>query len=516
MMHVIVILTDKRGLYMNFRRHISACGLLISAAALILTACNSNPANNGGGGKEPVEDWFPEYNCNESVNFNDGLNRERADLGLQDAVVITFNNGGAPTITLPGELDEHYVLTDETAGEHVVVRTSVSVTEYNFVLSGTTQNGSFKIYNEGSIRVYLNGADITNPRGPALNFQKNRRITVHTVGGCDRRNILADGPNYYDPPNPNDLTEQAKGTLFSEGHTFFTGNGSLEIRSRFRHAIAVDNFINIESGNIIVHESANDGIRANLRIAVTGGDLQIRSVGDAIQNRRGFQNVEVTGGSLRFFTTGVRSHGIASDSGNILIGGNANITITATGRAAKGFRTSAGDVEIAGGIINIRTSGDRAVDPANPADPADMSNAAGVRAAGNFDMTGGKLTMLNTGDNSKGIRANGNVTITNGDVHIRSHGDGIGVNEDMRIGGGNVFIRSDDKKGIDGDRNGTISGGGVTIEAHGFGIDISEALRISGGNVSVRSTTREAIRGGCGGECADGDAIINLTDGGRF
>jgi len=405
--------------------------------------------------------WDPVWACPGDISAG-GLDLKMDNLGLEaDYVVIKFNNGSAPTVAFSNEAAANPPTVN---GEHVSLKVHYYYTNnellYNIIVTGTAKDGSLRI--EGGYRktLYLNGADINNPSGPAINIQSGKRTDVHLVGSCDRRNILKGAG--HEPVGG----EQAKGAFFSEGALVFRGSGSLEVRSTDRHAIVSDEFIEVDDGNIIVYESKNDGIHANNRIIIKGGTLQIKCEGDAVQNERN-DSVSVSGGKITLWTTGVKSHGITSDSGDVNVNGG-DIKITVAGDASKGIRSSLKNVRIRGGNTNIETYGNMAASASK--DPNDTtSSAAGVKCDG-FVMSDGNLKIKSAGDNSKGVNVERNAEITGGDLNVVSVGDGIKTGGNLTISGGKVYAESTKKKGVDckGAASGT-TGSNVTIINGGEG-----------------------------------------------
>ena len=96
--------------------------------------------------------------------------------GNTDAVTITvdidFNDGSA---TVTG--DRNNVVT--TNGAHVTVDLNRDTRNtYVLTLSGTTENGSLKIYGQKELTLRLNNANITNPNGAAINNQCHKALYV--------------------------------------------------------------------------------------------------------------------------------------------------------------------------------------------------------------------------------------------------------------------------------------------------------------------------------------------------
>jgi len=446
---------------------------VFSAIVLTIAACSSGDADvevltggssnsnvggnssNGGGSSGSALAW-PFDNSGEQLTPSPSL--EGLELNPANVIKITYNSGSTPEIDKPATASEVQIDTD---GQNVVVRIpNATIVEYNLVLSGTTGNGSLKIYGDVKKNLYLNGVSITNNNGPAINIQKSKKINVHLINGTN--NFLSDGPVYSGIP----AGEDAKGTFFSEGELNFTGSGTLEVRGKARHAIAVDNDFGIDNGKIIVSEAKSDGIHANDKIIVKGGFLKITSAGDAIQNEN-LSSIEITGGKIAATTTDAKSHGIASE-GPTKISGNAIVQISVLGDGSKGIRSRSVEapsalryVEIKGGKVSIQTSGNRHIDNNATSDDT-SSTAVGIKVDGDdLFIMGGDLTIKSLGDKAKGTNTDGNTEITGGNVHIEADDDGMKVHGDFRMTSGTVYVKSDKKKAIDA-RTETKTGGTLT------------------------------------------------------
>jgi len=353
------------------------------------------------------------------------------DLSLGNAVVVNFNGNDA-VITNPNAAE---VNVNKANGHVTVTVASSTSTEYNLVIKGTTTNGSLKIYGDFKIAIYLNGVNITNPSGPALNIQNGKRIAVNLVG--QTQNYLTDGFGYLSSVGG----EDAKGTFFSEGQLIFSGSGSLEVKGKNRHAIVSDDYITIKSGHIKISEAEGDGIHANDNITIEGGTVDITSKGDAIQSER--FGIIISGGKITAKTSGVKSHGTTSAK-NTSIRGNAQLDINISGNGSKGIR-SAGFTEIQDNAnINIVATGGR-----NVAEDGDESNAAGIKTHAAFYLDNGNLTIKSIGDKAKGISVNGNFLMYDGIINIEADDDGIKVDMDMEVKGGSGTVKSIKKKAVD-------------------------------------------------------------------
>ena len=135
---------------------------------------------------------------------------------FNNEICIHFNNAEAS-------------VTGSVAGVSVIVNgADVTVQStakgVNYILSGTTSDGMFKMAdgdNSKKFLLTLNGVNIKNTDGPAINIQTGKRCYVNVADGTI--NTLTDGTSYASSD------EDQKATLFSEGELLFSGKGRLRI-----------------------------------------------------------------------------------------------------------------------------------------------------------------------------------------------------------------------------------------------------------------------------------------------
>jgi hypothetical protein len=363
----------------------------------------------------------------------DSLNR------IQNGIFIKYNGTGSPTIT-----NTYEKVKIETNGANVVVTSEDESTEYNFIVSGATTAGSLKIYGEHKIGLYLNGASITNPNGPAINIQNGKKITEISVRIIGQKSSLkgrrVDGED-----------EDAKGAFFSEGKLIFSGGSTLEVTGEVGHAIKADNYLEMNGGCIVVKESARDGIHANYNITINGGLIYISSKGDAIQSD---SSVFVYGGKIKAQTNGVKSHGISSE-GKTKISGNATeVNLEVFGDGSKGIK-SKDSVKVDGGTIKIKTNG-----TTYTVSEDEENKTTGIKTDGDMEISGGDLTIESKGVDAKGIKTNRVLDINGGKVTITAHHRAIKTDGNLYITGGDVSLTSTNKAEVIESKNGE---NGITI-----------------------------------------------------
>ena len=260
-----------------------------------------------------------------------------------NTIYITYNGTAA---TVKGD-DKNYVT---VSGADVTVNTGSSSDSLLLIVSGTTTDGSLLVYREKKYGIQLNGVNIHNADGPAINNQCGKSLYLEVADGTT--NTLSDGTTYAEQ------TFDQKGALFSEGQIYFLGTGTLNVTGRCKHAIACDDYIVMnENTTLNVSCSTGNGIKVNDGIWINNGTVGI--------------DVSSTAG-----------RGIKCDS----------------------------VVVITGGDITIKTTGDDVYDETE----ADYSSAACIKCDYDFTMLGGKLTMTSSGDGGKGLNCDGSVVVSGG------------------------------------------------------------------------------------------------------
>lgn len=436
-------------------------------------------------------------------NTADGdLNTNSQNVSYDNAVLIAFSSTG---VTVINPFDNEGVTVRATNG-HVVVTSSITDKEINYVLSGITTDGSVKIYGEYKFGLIFNGVGITNATGGAINIQNKKRCNITVVDKTNNR--LIDGSNYAVTDG-----EDMKATLFSEGNIVLGGAGNLEIRGKYKHAFCTDGALTFNSGTLNIKEAANDGIHTNDEINISGGNITVRSVGDGIESESKKLPISITGGDITVVTTGEKGHGIKSKF-DINIATDGKVDVTTYGAASKGIKPS-GNITISSGDITVSCAGDAIWD----ADEADISSAAGIKCDGNFMMEDGTLTLLSTGKGGKGISADGTLTINGGTVTATTTGNqyvydknndtaakAIKSDGNLTVNGGVIKIRTSktEAEGLESKATLTITGGELDIEAYDDAINASNHIQIDGGKIYCNSVTNDAI---------DSNGTLSITGG---
>lgn len=320
---------------------------------------------------------------------------------------VTFSNtvsidfGTSVTITNPLSTSG---VTVTTSGADIEITSTVEGVEY--VLSGTTTDGSVKIYSDNKFKLTLNGAAITNTDGPAINIQSSKRAFV--VLADNTTNTLTDGATYTASVTDEDM----KGTFFSEGQLVFSGTGSLSVKGNYKHGICSDDYIRVRAGNITVTGAVKDGIHTNDAFIADGGTVKITASSDGIDCEEGY--VIINAGT---FTLNTVDDGIAASYED----GDTSITPYVT---------------INGGTITVNASTGEGIESKsvltiNDGYIATVTADDGLNAGTAININGGYVYSYSTGNDA--MDSNGTFTVTGGKiVAIGSASPEAGIDCDAR------------------------------------------------------------------------------------
>lgn len=361
-------------------------------------------------------------------------------------VQIEYSESG---ITITNPLEGSGVDISEENGD-VTVESTVSEVAYE--LSGTITDGSFKIYSEKKLKLILNGVDLTNSDGPAINIQTGKTIFVILNEGTT--NSLADSESYESIPDD----EDAKAAFFSEGQLVFSGTGSLTVQGNYKHAIVSDDYVRVREGIITITGAIKDGIHTNDAFIADGGTLDITAPSDGIECEEGF--IVINDGE---FILNVGDDGIAASY--------------ETDNTIDPYLT------INGGVFEINSS-----------------EGEGIESKSTLTINDGDFT-INTVDD--GLNAGSAIYINGGNLYVRSStNDAVDSNGTLTITGGVTIAigASSPEAGFDCDNNTFKITGGTLLGL--------------GGSTSTPSSTASTQRSVILGSYSSGNYInIQSSDG---
>ena len=356
--------------------------------------------------------------------------------------------------------------------------------------------GSFKLYSGKKQQIILDGLQLTSADGPALNIQSKKKTTLSLPAGtssslCDATTYTACG------------TEDAKGCVFSEGQIVLTGQGSLTLRSVYKHALCSDDYISMEGGCLTIEGAAGDGIHAKDYFAISDGTLTCTTTAaDAIDSEG---CLYLRGGQLELAATTADTKAAKCDSLMEVTGGTLHITLT--GNTTKGLK-SKGNMTLSGGQLTFDCGGGVAVTDGDP------SYCTAIKCDSLLTIGGGTIVISHSGEAGKGLSADGDLLIQGGSITATMTGAGgsytnasgsqdtynataIKADGQMRIESGSLDLSCSGSGGkclaSDGAMTIGTEAGGPTIEA------VTSGSKISASGSSGTTTGGTTGPGGWGG-----------------
>ena len=453
-------LTNKYGVTVSYSSSDESTAAISSSGELTLVAAGTTTITASSAGDDTYKAASASYTLVVTSEADEGAGSfsyaSSGDPSSEDDIsnttftrMITVTYSGS-TASITGD---HYGYVS-TSGANVTVN-NTGTENIIYKLTGSSTKGSFKLYSSKKQAILLDGLTLANPDGAAINNQSGKRTFVMVEGA----NNLSDGSSAaYSTSDDEDM----KGVLFSEGQLVFSGSGSLTVTAnnkQSKSAIVSDDYVRV---------------MGNPTIKVTSGS----SAGHGI---RGKEYVQITSGELSVATSAAMKKGIGSDDYVLVEGGKT-------------------DINVSGGV-------------AYDSDDSEYKGSAGIKADNYFAMTGGSVTIKNTGAGGKGVSAGSydydsekhtlsdsyisggtlDITTTGSESNdVSSKGIKIGYKEKS----GNKYVYAGNLK---------ISGGVIIVKvSKSEGLEAKGNLTFSGGETYVTSSADDAIN--CQGE-------LNVNDG---
>jgi hypothetical protein len=371
-----------------------------------------------------------------------------AALGLTGCTVAATSGGDATTasaIERPDDLSAEAILAansdattvndDEwdasSAVDLAASSSTVTIAEAGvYRLSGSYSGGVVVDAGEDALVVLvLDGADVSNDSGPAIQVTSADDVGVYLASGSD--NTVSDaGAGYADDAD-------------------------------FHAAIAADADLTISGDGVLTVTASDDGISTSDDLVILSGEITVNAGDDGL---RGHDALVVKGGTIAVDAAG--GDALKSDQ---------------DGDETQGW------IEIAGGTLDL-AAGDDGLDAQT--DIVVTDGELTVRATGDglhsevvLVIEGGEVAVA---ESDEGIESF-TISIAGGTIDVTASDDGVNAS------GGTSTTAQGGMGGdmADGGQLLSISGGTVTVDAQGDGLDSNGSLEMTGGTVTVHGPTND-------------------------
>ncbi len=421
----------------------------------------------------------------------------------KNTVEVKYSDNSASVI-ISGDIAPYVNATIN--GAHVAITQSEMVSEttcgeITYILRGKSSDGSLLLNGSYKSTLELQGVELLNPAGAAVEIQNGKRIAVSAKNGTV--NSFADGSG------------SQKGAISCKGHLELKGKGQLSVKGNQSHAIYSKEYVEIKNLTLNITGAVKDGINCGQYFLLESGTVNICGTGDdGIQTAfkddtdreaEDTGSLTINGGVLNVTVTADAAKCIKADADITISGGTVNLISNSNGiwDGAK-TKTKASacigadrNVTISGGVLDLKATG---------------SGGKGISCDGVFTADGGKTTIATTGgmlvfsnnslshnytgsadrinsdykSSAKGIKADSGVVINDGEFYITTatnNAEGIESKKELDINGGTIFVKAYDD-GINSANDFRVSGGNLTvISIVGDGLDSNGNLTISGGYI---------------------------------
>ena len=327
------------------------------------------------------------------------------------AATVSVRYAGAQAfVTVSG--DRAADLAVSVSGAHVRVVAAPEVqSEVAYILSGSSDDGSFYMDGKFKSTVELRDLSLNSTTGAAIAIDNGKRIRV----------VLPEG-------TATTLSDCADGTqkacFFVKGHPEFEGSGTLNLVGRSRHAFASDEYTQLKAsfGTLNVLSAVSDGLHVDQYFHMRGGTVNISGMGgdgvdisktkDADDEMNGQLLIE--GGRIALVVAADDTKGLKCEDAAHISGGI--IEVEATGLGARGLAVGTDLlVDAASGTaprIRMNVTGGRYPDP----ESGKEKRARGIDVDGDFTFDGGDISISATGKGAQAVKVGGTYTYLSGTI----------------------------------------------------------------------------------------------------
>ncbi|MBO4564911.1 MAG: carbohydrate-binding domain-containing protein [Bacteroidaceae bacterium] len=199
-------------------------------------------------------------------------------------------------------------------GAKVVVESTVTDQEVEYVLKGSSANGSFELNGAYKATVTLDGVVLTTQEGAAINLKCGKRIKLHLQKGSS--NSLVDG-----------VDTLHKACVYTKGHLEIDGEGNLTLTANSKNAIAAKEYVEIKSntGKIAISSATGNGISSGANLTIDGGMIDINLSSVDKKALKCDSTLTINGGSIHASLTGDGGKGVKCDGDMVINGGSIDI-----------------------------------------------------------------------------------------------------------------------------------------------------------------------------------------------
>ncbi len=403
---------------------------------------------------------------------------------LSESVEVSYSNGSASVFN-PYCLEG---VSASVVGADVVLTNRNEEKELTTVLSGSSANGSFLYMGTYKSTIVLDGLNLTNTRGAAIDLECGKRMALNIKKGTV--NTLADGKN-----------GEQKAALYCKGHLEIDKAGTLNVTGNTAHAISAKEYIKLKKSDGVINilGAVKDGIHCKQFLLGNGFTVNISGVqGDGIdveldgeENDEGYADgsLNILAGTYDIQSSADTAKGLKAEQDIVIKAGS--VSVKMSGRAGKGIKADnniliGDETDHSGPSLNVATSGSSLTTGSTTGNTgntggwgggrpggggpggnsnSNSSSSKALKAMNQVLVYGGAMTITTSTDGAEGLEGKKGVTIYGGNHYLKCYDDCINSGGKVDFAGGTTACWSNGNDAVDsnyGQRGAiTVSGGNI-------------------------------------------------------
>lgn len=335
---------------------------IADATAIVQSIANPDKYSLSDEGKDNAD----VYQRGDGITGLDAFAIQKLETGLIDSLPESWLDGKENPAT-----DATYIHLNGTSadidGDYAEVNGGVITITHSgeFYVDGTLTDGQInvnvadEVADPETVKIFLNGVNITGKSAPAILVTNAENTSINIVDGTE--NFIADGDTAYSGDYLGDAVIEAKDDITIKGGN--AGTGVLNITANIQDGIVCNNDIKINGGitsiTTLNATDKTDAVKGKKSVTVKDGTLNIEAEGDGLKSSKG--NVDITGGliNIKAGNDAVQAETTVNISGGTLIaGGDRGITsVTGTNITGGTVIATATDNQIDSTLMSGTTQG---------------------------------------------------------------------------------------------------------------------------------------------------------------
>lgn len=434
-------------------------------------------------------------------------NIDTSDMFTSRDKEIGYDTSSAVTVTLDGEKTSV-----SAAGAAYADGVLTISSEGTYIITGSLK-GQIKVSvsDTEKVQLVLRDATITNESSAAIYVSEADKVFV-TLEGTNSLDVTGEFVNSDDV--------NIDGAVFSKSDITFNGNGTLNVKCTYGHAIVSKDDLKVTGGTYVI-DAGKDGLSGKDSVRIADGDFTITAGNDGIQSKNdddaekgyiyiedGTFDIKTGGGSANASAKTDGFSGGFDRNGKNMGGFGQSTSEDSDSESAKAIKASL-DINIAGGTFVIDSCDDAIHANSNVCiENASFTIASGddgIHADASVLIQSGTIKITKSYEGIEGL----NITVNGGDIELVSSDDGFNAagGNDMSSMNGRPGQNAFDESSSAGDVYLRIAGGNITVNADGDGLDSNGTLFVSGGTIYVYGPTNS------GNGALDYDSNAQITGG---